>query len=190
MIWAGLAVFLRKQPVRRQAVVFGVCCGLFIAAGANSTHRSPAIGTVALWAVVAAVLTGLAYYLGVRGGVRRAGQDADAVRSAWVNAAFAVASEDATAAENLSQSCCSPLSRPTASAPSSRTENTSRASAGTRARAVSAYSPASAARSSSSEGSACTAAPTITRKVLKSSSRRRSRATARRSSQLKLVAST
>ena len=91
MIWAAMAAFIRNRSARTQSIVFGSCCGLFIAAGANATHRNPAIGSVAVWALAAAGVTGLAFHLVLR----------DARRHRWVRAACAVAWLGAVVAAGL-----------------------------------------------------------------------------------------
>lgn len=84
MIWALLAKFLLSQPAWVQAVVLGLCTGLFATAAAQANERSPAIDTTALmvliWATVAAVL----YYVGFTVQVRRGAALSDHAAPSWL----------------------------------------------------------------------------------------------------------
>jgi hypothetical protein len=60
MVFALLARFLLKQPALVQAIVLGLCAGLFVTALAQANQRDPAISSnvwlVLSWGSVAAVL--------------------------------------------------------------------------------------------------------------------------------------
>src|SRR3954449_3290617 len=71
MIWALLAAYLTKRPAWVQALVFGLCAGLFVTAAAESRNRDPAIGAVVLLVLGVGVGVGGAFYLGLRAGLRR-----------------------------------------------------------------------------------------------------------------------
>ena len=89
MLWALLAAYLTKRPAWVQAVVFGLCAGLFVTAAAESRQRSPAIGTVLVLVVGVGVLVGGAFYLGLRGQLRRRAVEEGA--PGWVQVAYVVA---------------------------------------------------------------------------------------------------
>jgi hypothetical protein len=62
MMWALLAKFLTSKPPLVQAVVVGLCCGLFVSAAAEGNEREPRVsGTVPLVLVWGVVLGGLFY---------------------------------------------------------------------------------------------------------------------------------
>jgi len=71
VIWALLAAYLTKRPAGVQAVVFGLCAGLFLTAAVESDDRDPGIGTVVLLVLGIAVVLGGAFYLGLRARLRR-----------------------------------------------------------------------------------------------------------------------
>ena len=66
MIWALLAAYLTKRPAWVQALVFGLCAGLFIATAAKANERNPLISSVVLLVLVAGAVTGTAFYLTLR----------------------------------------------------------------------------------------------------------------------------
>jgi 4-hydroxybenzoate polyprenyltransferase len=70
MIWALLAAFLTKRPAWVQAVVVGLCTGLFVAAGAYANLRDPLISSVVLLMLAAAVVAGVGFYLALRARLR------------------------------------------------------------------------------------------------------------------------
>jgi hypothetical protein len=63
MIWALLAAFLTKRPAWVQAVVVGLCTGLFVAAGAYANQRDPLISSVVLLVLAVAVVAGVGFHL-------------------------------------------------------------------------------------------------------------------------------
>ena len=87
MIWALLGAYLTKRPPWVQAVVFGLCAGLFVTAGAEADNRDPLIGSVVLLVLTVAIITGGLFYLGLRAG-RRDGRVSAAVPT-WVHVAYA-----------------------------------------------------------------------------------------------------
>ena len=63
MLWALLAAFLRRRPPWAQAVVFGLCTGLFVAASATDLQRIARIGPVTFLVLGVGVVTGGAFHL-------------------------------------------------------------------------------------------------------------------------------
>ena len=86
MIWALLAAWLRKQPAWIQALVFGLCVGLFIAAAANADQRDVRLGSVALVVLVAGVIAAAAFYFALRAQQRRS--SAGAAAPVWIDLAY------------------------------------------------------------------------------------------------------
>ena len=66
MIWALLAAYLTKRPPWIQAVVFGLCVGLFVAAAAHANDREPVLSTVVIQVLALAAVVGGPFYLGLR----------------------------------------------------------------------------------------------------------------------------
>jgi hypothetical protein len=85
MIWAVLAAFLTKRPAWVQALVVGLCTGLFVATAAEANQREPLITTVVLLVLVAGAVAGTAFYLGLRA-QNRHGWLAGTAAPAWVTA--------------------------------------------------------------------------------------------------------
>jgi hypothetical protein len=69
MIWALLAAFLRKRAPWVQAVMVGVCTGLFVAAGTLGVARAVSVGSGTFLVLAIALVVGAAFY-----GARRAHQ--------------------------------------------------------------------------------------------------------------------
>jgi hypothetical protein len=88
MIWALLAAYLRKRPAWVQALVFGLCVGLFVATAAKANQREPLISSVALLVLVAGAVTGTAFYLALRA-QQRHGWRAGTAAPVWVDLAYA-----------------------------------------------------------------------------------------------------
>jgi hypothetical protein len=88
MIWALLAAYLTKRPAWVQALVFGLCAGLFIATAAKANERNPLISSVVLLVLVAGAVTGTAFYLALRA-QQRHGWRTGTAAPAWVNLAYA-----------------------------------------------------------------------------------------------------
>src|SRR4051812_20406825 len=87
MVWALLAAYLTKRPAWVQALVFGLCAGLFVTAAAESRNRDPGIGAVVLLVLGIGVVVGGAFYLGLRAELRR-GATGDRAPS-WVHVSYA-----------------------------------------------------------------------------------------------------
>jgi hypothetical protein len=66
MVWALLAAFLTKRPPWLQAVVVGLCVGLFVAASAEANQRSPLIASVVLLVLAPGAAAGVLFFLGLR----------------------------------------------------------------------------------------------------------------------------
>jgi hypothetical protein len=82
MLWAFLAAYLTKRPAWVQALVVGLCTGLFVAAAAEANQRDPLINSVILLVLVTGAAAGTAFYLALRAQRRhgwRAGTTAPAV---------------------------------------------------------------------------------------------------------------
>jgi hypothetical protein len=88
MIWALLASFLTKQPAWVQAVVLGLCTGLFVATMAKVNERGPLISSAVLLVLVAGAFAGTAFYLALRA-QRRRGWSPGTAAPAWVDLAYA-----------------------------------------------------------------------------------------------------
>jgi hypothetical protein len=88
MIWALLAAFLTKRPAWVQAVVVGLCTGLFVAAGAHANQRDPLISSVVLSVLAVAVVAGASFHLALRARLRH-GWAAGSVPPTWVNLVYA-----------------------------------------------------------------------------------------------------
>jgi len=89
MVFALLAKFLLKQPLVVQAVVLGLCTGLFVSALAQANERNPVISStmrlVLIWGAAAAVLFYAGFVVESRRG-RAAVHDAPN----WLYAVYAV----------------------------------------------------------------------------------------------------
>jgi len=88
MIWALLASFLTKRPAWMQAVVLGLCTGLFVATVAEANERSPLISSVVLLVLVAGAIAGTAFYLALRT-QQRHGWSPGTAAPTWVNLTYA-----------------------------------------------------------------------------------------------------
>ena len=89
MIWALLATFLLSKPAWVQAVVLGLCTGLFVTSAAEANERDPALDNtvvmVLVWGAVAAVL----YFVGFSLQTRRGALSGHAA-PAWLYVLYAV----------------------------------------------------------------------------------------------------
>ncbi len=65
MVWAMLAAFLTRKPPIVQAVVLGLCTGLFVSALATANQRDPRISAVAVLVLVAGAITGRQFRAGL-----------------------------------------------------------------------------------------------------------------------------
>lgn len=88
MIWALLAAYLTKRPAWMQALVFGLCAGLFVATAAEANQREPLISSVLLLVLVSGAVAGTAFYLALRA-QRRHGWTAGTPAPAWVHLTYA-----------------------------------------------------------------------------------------------------
>jgi hypothetical protein len=70
MFWALLAAFLRNRPPWVQAAMFGICMGLFVAAGAMGVERISRIGPATVLVLVVASFAGGAFYVALRAHLR------------------------------------------------------------------------------------------------------------------------
>jgi hypothetical protein len=64
MIWALLAKFLLSKPAWVQAIVLGLCTGLFAAAAADANDQDLAVGSTILMVLIWAAVAGVLYYVG------------------------------------------------------------------------------------------------------------------------------
>lgn len=88
-MFALLAKVLLKQPALVQAIVLGLCTGLFVSALAQAKDRDPAINTtvtlVLIWGALAAAL----FYAGFLAQQRR-GRAADQTAPSWLYGVYVV----------------------------------------------------------------------------------------------------
>ncbi|MDX6301473.1 MAG: hypothetical protein QOF53_2687 [Nocardioidaceae bacterium] len=84
MLFALLAAFLLRQPVTVQAVVLGLCTGLFVTTAAEAHDRTPVLSTVVLQVLGTAVVAGSLFVGGSRTRLRRQGADPDDADPAWL----------------------------------------------------------------------------------------------------------
>jgi peptidoglycan/LPS O-acetylase OafA/YrhL len=87
MVWALLAAFLRNRPPWAQAVMFGMCTGLFVAASAMGVQRIARMGSATPVVLVVAAFAGGAFYVALRSHLRS--RSAARERGAWVHVAYA-----------------------------------------------------------------------------------------------------
>jgi len=89
MVFALLAKLLLKQPALVQAIVLGLCTGLFVAALAQANDRDPAISTTVRLVLICGAVAGALFYAGfvVQ---RRRGRSADPSAANWLYALYAV----------------------------------------------------------------------------------------------------
>jgi hypothetical protein len=88
MLWALLAAYLQKRPAWVQALVVGLCTGLFIATGAKANERDPLISSVVLLVLVAGAVAGTAFYLALRA-QQRHGWTTGTAPPLWVGLLYA-----------------------------------------------------------------------------------------------------
>jgi hypothetical protein len=88
MIWALLAGFLLKRPPWVQALVLGLCTGLFVATGAMANQREPLVGSVALLVLTVGIIAGGAFVLALRAQLRH-GWTTGTTPPRWVSLAYA-----------------------------------------------------------------------------------------------------
>jgi hypothetical protein len=65
MLWALLARLITRQPPLFQAVVLGLCVGLFVTAGAQANTRDTVVEKAVLQTAVAGVIAATLFYLGL-----------------------------------------------------------------------------------------------------------------------------
>jgi hypothetical protein len=88
MIWALLAAYLTKRPAWVQALVVGLCAGLFIATAAAANERNPLIDSVVLLVLMAGAVAGTAFYLALRA-QQRHGWTTGTAPPLWVGLIYA-----------------------------------------------------------------------------------------------------
>lgn len=88
MIWALLAAYLSKRPAWVQALVVGLCTGLFVVTAAKANQREPLISSMVLLVLVVGAIAGAAFYLALRA-QQRHGWSAGAAQPVWVDLAYA-----------------------------------------------------------------------------------------------------
>jgi uncharacterized membrane protein YfcA len=91
MIWALLAAFLRNRPPWVQAAMFGMCTGLFVAAGTSGVQRIADIDPSRLLVLVVAAFTASTFYVAMRAhlsnrsrGQERAGRVHGTCAAVWL----------------------------------------------------------------------------------------------------------
>lgn len=89
MIWALLAKFLLSKPAWVQAVVLGLCTGLFVTAAAQANERDPAIDNTTLMVLIWAAVAALLYYVGFTVQSRRGAAPSDQAAPPWLYAVYA-----------------------------------------------------------------------------------------------------
>jgi hypothetical protein len=88
MLWALLAKFLMKQPAVVQAVVLGLCTGLFVAAAADANERDPVLSRTVVLVLVAAVIAGGLFHLGLSVRRRHGWTPGDGDTPRWLLATY------------------------------------------------------------------------------------------------------
>ena len=86
MVWVLLAAYLTKRAPWVQAVVFGMCVGLFVAAGAAANTRNALISSVLLQVLAVAGITGGLFHLSLRAQLQR--RPTGSGPPAWVHVAY------------------------------------------------------------------------------------------------------
>jgi hypothetical protein len=87
MIWALLAAYLTKRSPLVQALVVGLCVGLFVAAVAEADQRDTAIESTVLLVLAGGIVAGTLFYLGLRAQVRH-GWAPGSPPPGWVNLVY------------------------------------------------------------------------------------------------------
>jgi hypothetical protein len=87
MIWALLAAYLTRKPPLVQAIVLGLCTGLFVGAAASANDRDPVLGRVVVQVLVVAIVFGAAFHAGLTL-QRRHGWNPDQPAPAWLYLAY------------------------------------------------------------------------------------------------------
>lgn len=64
MLWALLAKFLVSRPAWVQAVVLGLCTGLFVTATAKANERDPALDSMVVMVLAWGAVAALGFYVG------------------------------------------------------------------------------------------------------------------------------
>jgi hypothetical protein len=83
MLFALLAAFLLRQPVTVQAIVLGLCTGLFVTTAAEAQDRTPVLSAVVLQVLGTAVVAAALFLVGLRA-QRRRGSDPENADPAWL----------------------------------------------------------------------------------------------------------
>ncbi|QJY47984.1 hypothetical protein [Pseudonocardia broussonetiae] len=87
MIFALLAAYLTKRPPPIQALVVGLCTGLFVATAAEANQRDPVIASVVLLVLTVGAVAGGAFLLALKTQVRR-GWTVGTTPPRWVALAY------------------------------------------------------------------------------------------------------
>jgi len=82
MLFALLAAFLLRQPVTVQAIVLGLCAGLFVTTAAEAQDRTPVLSAVVLQVLGTAVVAAALFLVGLR--AQRRGSDPESPNPAWL----------------------------------------------------------------------------------------------------------
>jgi len=86
MLWALLARLITRQPPLFQAVVLGLCVGLFVTAGAQANTRDTVVEKAVLQTAVAGVIAATLFYLGLL----RSRRQPDRVGANWRDGVYAM----------------------------------------------------------------------------------------------------
>lgn len=89
MVWALLAKFLLSKPAWVQAVVLGLCTGLFVTAAAEANERDPALNKTVVMFLVWSVFAAVLYFVGFTIQTRR-GALSEHAAPGWLYALYAV----------------------------------------------------------------------------------------------------
>lgn len=89
MLFAMLAAFVTRKPPIVQAIVLGLCSGLFVTTAAQANARIVLLDTVIVQVVVTGVISGAAFYVGLMS-QRRRGWTPASPGPVWLYAVYSV----------------------------------------------------------------------------------------------------
>ena len=89
VLWAILAAFLTRKPPLVQAIVVGLCCGLFATAAAEANERDPLFSSTVLLVLISGTVAGVLFYAGLALQCQR-GWVSEKSGPAWLYATYAV----------------------------------------------------------------------------------------------------